>query len=1383
MPHLGGQAVSFEEFCCQLARKTVPIDANFHRIRGAGGDGGVECFADLVDGTRIGWQAKYIFEFNSFLRQAEASLKTALDVHDNLAVYIICFPFDLTGPTARGKSQLQRFEEWRITQQNGANESGRKITIVPWTKSELISILLREDLSGGLLQVFFDETVLSAEWFSRHIERAVQIAGPRYTPEVNVETEAWDWFSSYGNTPNWIKTFERRVEVCRQSTERFPTLPRDSEENRSVLAWTPELIEQGERLAAATEAAINHLSDFLLAQESETLNNVTSVFRQIIDELRDLVAGLDQLAEAKYGPGTSGSINFRQFNADYLASFPLADLDYLKEGLAQIEDLNNWLNSPAGFLAGERTMILTGPAGSGKTHSICDVARGRQDQGFSSCIVFGHEFNGAPNLWSRLLEVLDLPGSLGREGLLDALSVAAEMSGFPLILFIDAINETRPLSYWRDNLADLFHGIQSKPNLKCCISCRTSFTEYCVPAELPAISITHPGFAGREVLACQVFFKHYGLKPPPMPVLMPELENPLYLKLVCEMLSGSGMDHLPSGWSGISPAIEAFIDYKERIFSESKGTRIGSALVHGALKAIASAISDSGNISLAWSEAERIVDQSRPQASKFGVVQWLVEEDLLIEEAPLSGTFMDGECSVRLGFERLGDFLVASQIIDAAGTDIGTYVVKPGTSLQKMLADVDSIRQNRGVLGALSVLIPERITGLELPEIVGGDEARKEAIDITTHFLPWRAADSLSDTTGAIVLEALEDEALFKDAMNSLISAAWRPSAIDAKWLNARLDRIPLAERDAFWCGWLLENYEANLATKRLITAAFEISLEEVDLEISECWAIILSRFVAAADRRIKDQASRALIRILICHPQLIETLIQIFMQCDDDEIKEHVLLLSYGALLLLGKSAPLLSVANVLHSAFEREPFDFDNAQVRDHVRSIIELASYFGVLPPEFNSDFCSSAIQSGWPLSLPSDEDVERWKSLPRLATSCLSDDFFVYSMSCLRRWEHEVPRDDMAKWILQHVASELGYEGSGCEAYDACILRDYGAGRGKPKWAERIGKKYQWIAMYQLASRLYDNVEAKYPAYEPEPQRKPLILLEERKLDPTLPYLTQPLEASVSWPRPTKEPCLADSLDDDDWVTKNEDFPDLTHLLACQAFGSQWIRIFFDSTWTNFEERFPHQLYRLAWAQVRGYFVAPREALKVFEELGKKNTMDFDLPSSRDSLYGFIGEYPWATAFNLGSYEFEGKSNIIEGSIVQLVPSWEQISVEWEYDSTIPGNRLYSVPSREFFGNQDLWWNGIDGFCKENGEIVFACPYRVTESPLELFADRDELLQRLQRKGASLIWTLMGSKQVSGGLQFRSTKPMRYFSQVGLIDAKGIITFSDFNHYDR
>jgi hypothetical protein len=49
--HQGSQANAFEKLCCQSANdEPIPHSVKFDR-KGAGGDGGMECFAPLADGA------------------------------------------------------------------------------------------------------------------------------------------------------------------------------------------------------------------------------------------------------------------------------------------------------------------------------------------------------------------------------------------------------------------------------------------------------------------------------------------------------------------------------------------------------------------------------------------------------------------------------------------------------------------------------------------------------------------------------------------------------------------------------------------------------------------------------------------------------------------------------------------------------------------------------------------------------------------------------------------------------------------------------------------------------------------------------------------------------------------------------------------------------------------------------------------------------------------------------------------------------------------------------------------------------------------------------------------------------------------------------------
>jgi hypothetical protein len=143
---------AFEELCCQLASKVRLPTTRFDRYRGDGGDGGVECKAVAADGSATGWQSKYVFDIGGLITQADKSLKTALSVHPDITRYVICFPFDLTGKTARkGKSQTEKFDEWVREAEAIAASNGRSLTIDRWSAHEIAKLLLANDGSRSTL--------------------------------------------------------------------------------------------------------------------------------------------------------------------------------------------------------------------------------------------------------------------------------------------------------------------------------------------------------------------------------------------------------------------------------------------------------------------------------------------------------------------------------------------------------------------------------------------------------------------------------------------------------------------------------------------------------------------------------------------------------------------------------------------------------------------------------------------------------------------------------------------------------------------------------------------------------------------------------------------------------------------------------------------------------------------------------------------------------------------------------------------------------------------------------------------------------------------------------------------------------------------------------
>ena len=207
----GNRHQGFEEMCCQLAfLEPAPEGEKFYP-KGQGADAGVECYRRRADGTEIGWQAKYLFGWDSSLAtQLDDSIGTALNKHPQLVEYVVCLPFDLSDSrTGRRKTAREKWDVWCAKWKEYAAARKRDLTITLWGKSELSTRFAKEApaYSGRLLYWFGTEAV-TADWLNEQFGKARVSLGSRYTPETNVEFPIRQDFLAFARYPGLQKQID-----------------------------------------------------------------------------------------------------------------------------------------------------------------------------------------------------------------------------------------------------------------------------------------------------------------------------------------------------------------------------------------------------------------------------------------------------------------------------------------------------------------------------------------------------------------------------------------------------------------------------------------------------------------------------------------------------------------------------------------------------------------------------------------------------------------------------------------------------------------------------------------------------------------------------------------------------------------------------------------------------------------------------------------------------------------------------------------------------------------------------------------------------------------------------------------------------------------------
>lgn len=143
------------------------------------------------------------------------------------------------------------------------------------------------------------------------------------------------------------------------------------------------------------------------------------------------------------------------------------------------------------------------------------------------------------------------------------------------------------------------------------LSVRSGYEERIIPEEIreEAWVREHSGFSGKEYDAASRFFAHYGLEFPSTPIMHPEFQRPLFLKMLCEGLQKRGDKQFPLGSIGVTEIFERYLQASNDRISKEIDYDIRDNKVRDSLRAIAQRMAETLR-NLPRQEAETIANNS-----------------------------------------------------------------------------------------------------------------------------------------------------------------------------------------------------------------------------------------------------------------------------------------------------------------------------------------------------------------------------------------------------------------------------------------------------------------------------------------------------------------------------------------------------------------------------------------------------------------------------------------------------------------------------------------------------------------------------------------------------------------------------------------------------
>lgn len=973
-------------------------------VRVGAPDAGVECYWKLPGGDEWGWQAKFFLSppGSSQWQQIDHSVITALEKHSRLTRYIICLPIDRQDPRIEEQDWFknkwdERVEKW----ESWAEEEGMSVAFEYWGRSEILERLGREEHQGRYY-FWFKSEQFSRTWFSERFEEARDNVGSRYMPEINVELPVADLFDGLGRTPAFFERILDQIDETRSTYGRInPSSVPDKVEK--ALLEIGELLAESSQFVVRSEQVVGPIDWGYL---HETVTQTDELAEECLEQLEE--AAQEEKEQRSDSDEETDPESRRPQPKPY--SYERSRLRQLRRELRELGDV---LTGEEVSLSNTAALLLTGEAGHGKTHLFCDVAKRRVEVGRPTVLFLGEHFrNDEP--WEQITNFLGL--SCTRKEFLGALNAAAEAYDSKALILVDALNEGEGKYMWKGQLGGMLTAISRYDRVGIAISVRSTYLDLVVPDDLipeRLIKVEHAGFADHELQATKVFFDHYEIERPSIPLLRPEFQNPLFLKLFCEGLEASGLTRIPDGLRGITQIFSFFVDQINEKLAHPD--RVGyNRKVNNVRNAIGRLAQEIANRDKDWLPVGEAIDliNSIEEGGDYehSLYRQMLSEGVIAEDRFPVGFDDSGEFEYQEGtrftYERFSDHVIAEHLLEEHLhlEDISSSFEK-GTRLGNLLRDPDY--GDAGLIDALAIQVPEQ-TGREIGALVPEETDGRLFREALVESILWRRTDSFSDETKEqINRHALHYKGTYDRFHNILLMVAADPQhPYNADFLHRNLIQRSVAERDRLWSIFLFDEYDyypESSAVGRLVDWAFSIDdTAHLERESTRLAATALTWFLTTSHRLLRDCSTKALVNLLEDDLDLVAELIGAFKDVNDPYVIERMYAVAYGCAMRTSDSAAAKTLADKTYELIFADANPPVNILTRDYAREIIERTL---ALDPSASYDMekVRPPYGSEWPDDIPSLETLEEkyetgetkyGGGLGRILGSVTVDDFSRY-----------------------------------------------------------------------------------------------------------------------------------------------------------------------------------------------------------------------------------------------------------------------------------------------------------------------------------------------------------------------------------------------------
>lgn len=1319
------QENGFEEFVCQLARKEKIENAK-RFVKLGNPDGGLECYWELEDGSKIGWQAKYFTSSLSYYNrweQIENSIKSALNNHDPKKI-IIAIPYD---PGIIGGKNLQNhIDKWK----NLPESKDKEFEIEFWLEHDLI-LRLQKPENEGFVKFWFDETYFTDDWFNNHVKTTIENLGDKLDRIVQINTNNKIYFDSICRN----KDFEDYI----YNLMHGPIVYLKKQLKSLIIFFESKNIDS--KIISDCLELMNKIQKFILSFDYDGMDNFD--FETIQETLNKIIIKIQ-------------SINLTFINEKDKKRYS----NYYNNIYLSIEELDENINDDEILkITNNPSILFYGEAGIGKSFLFGDTAEKKLENNENLIFLLGEQFGLMSNPENIILNELTISGH-SFDDFLDALECKAYSNKSRMIILIDAINEGKGIELWNIYLRGLIEKISNRESLAIVLSIRDTFinknnendySKLQIPYNnINAIELT--GF--KDIFSAKMeYFKKYNIKFPNNYMLSPELDNPLFLKLFCESLYNKGYEIIPNNLEGFSKIMEFYIDSINTKLAKKLKYHPKINLINDILNGLIK-FQIENNKSVTIKAANSIImDCASNYPFKHEILKELINEGLLHENNFINDSY------IQITFQRLKDYTSVKYLMN-------------NLSFNEVIDYLSNMIHNskNNLLEMFSIYIPENYN-VELYELLDDTLIDNEnVISCFIKSLKWRRAN-LDEK----IFDYINNHVINTNLRNEFLKALIDISTIENHLLNAYrthniLSSQNLPTRDAFWTTFLHYTFRHNSNINHLLDFGLIEDYSNYTDESIKLSAIMITWFLATTNCELRDKSTFALTNILKNKLNIVKDILELFKCVDDPWILERLYVSAYGCVLVSDDLEHLNELSDFVYETIFNQNKVYPHILLRDYARNIIEFAltkdcelkedkeTIKENIKPPYQSDFPE----------IVSDEKLMQYESenpaVKKIFQSMKVEfdkngkkqsygDFGRYVFQHYFNMWDEVSTDNIISIAdLENIAIDkifkLGYNEKKHAKFDEYILNIY---YDNDK-IERIGKKYQWIAFYELMAQFGD----KYPLLNPDSvyfdidekiEYESPLQLDLRNIDPTIIFKKQSPPINLSIPNYNENNYLKEN-----WINSITDLPNPLSIINCliKEDDKETKGLILDGflNWETptvlGEENYPKkEIYYL----INSYIIPNNNYKNLIRILKHCDLNGRWMPEPKENDQLFNKEY-----YNSKIFKDMNQTNNLEKTDIKLdnktfeliLPT--TIYLKSERSKMIKNN--YSKLSNSLFNGLNLKYEDYNTFNYDNENNLISFDTIELEGFREnnSIIRKKELLNYLNENNLNIFFTVLGEKRI-------------------------------------